>query len=144
MATLNNHKINSFLFAAIVLALLYPAFVTAVSKPQRVLEVCECLFPAEIGAFKYLKVVRVRYTLFKYIPRNSAMVREIFAERKGSQYRILSLVDSTETSTVGKQGPIIEIVKWNGPYWPGKIIYQLALDQIRVAYLKMVEASKAD
>lgn len=144
MATLNKHKIDSFLFAALVLTLLYPSFVTAVSKTQRVHEVCECRFPAEIGAFKYLKVVRIRYTLFKYLTRDSAMVREVFAERNGDQYRILSLVDSTETSTVGKEGPIIEIVKWNGPYWPGKIIYQLALDQIRVAYLKMIEVSKAD
>lgn len=53
-------------------------------------------------------------------------------------------MNSTETSTVGKEGPIIEIVKWNVPYRPGKIIYQLALDQIHLVFLKMIEASRAD
>ena len=139
MATLNKHKINGILLAVTILMLLYPSPTSAKNKTQRVFEVCECRFPAEVGAYKNLKVTGVRYTLFKYLRSDSVMVREVFAERKGTQYRILALVDSTETSTVGKEGPIIEIVKWNGPYWPGKVIYQLAIDQIYLAHLKLNE-----
>tara|TARA_B100000315_G_scaffold156281_1_gene144822 strand:- start:959 stop:1135 length:177 start_codon:yes stop_codon:yes gene_type:complete len=58
------------------------------------------------------------------------MVREVLAARKETEYRIIALVDSTESSSMGKEGPIIEIVKWNGSYWPGKVIYQLAIEQI--------------
>ena len=71
-----------------------------------------------------------------YIPSKVAMVREIFAVRNGQKYRILSLVFSTEVSSVGKDGPVIEILKWKGPYWPGEVIYQLAGDQIHSTYLK--------
>jgi len=113
-----------------LLTLLYSPFAAALEGPQRVFEVSGSQFPAEFVAFKNLKVVETRYTLFWYIPTKVAMVREIFADRNGEQYRILSLVYSTETSSVGKDGPVFEIVKWNGPYWPGKVIYQLTPNQI--------------
>jgi hypothetical protein len=65
------------------------------------------------------------------------MVQEIFAERKGDKYRILAPVDSTKTSSVGKVGAVFEIVKWKGPYWPGKVIYQLSPEQIYSEYLRL-------
>ncbi len=81
--------------------------------------------------------MRVRYVLFKHTPEVVSIVKEIFAVRHGKQYRILSLVASTETNSVGKGGPVFEIVKWNGPYWPGKVIYQLTTDRIYFAYLSL-------
>lgn len=119
--------------------MLYPSLATASNRHQHVFEVCECQFPPEIGAYKHLQVVEARFTLFRHIPQNPIIVREILAERKGTNYRIITLVTSTKNSSVGRDGPVIEIVKLNGPYWPGKIIYQLSLAQINLAYNKLNE-----
>ncbi len=142
MTTKNKSKISSFLALFIVLALYYPISASAVHtsthpEHQKVFEICSCKFPAEVGAFKYLEAIKARYTLLTPDPESSSMVQEIFAKRKGKLYRILTLVASTETSSVGKNGPVIEIVKWNGPYWPGTIIYQLSPEQIKMADLSL-------
>ncbi len=130
---------KKLLLIIIVLGFLNPYPVSAQSKSERVFEICGCLFPAEIGAYKHLKATKVRYTLFRQIPWTPLMIREIIAERRGEKYRIISLVISTESSSVGNNGPIIEIVKLNGPYWPGKVIYQLTLDQIYYEYQRINE-----
>lgn len=77
--------------------------------------------------------------MFRHGYKVVSIVKEIFAVRHEKQYRILSLVGSTETSSVGKGGPVFEIVKWNGPYWPSKVIYQLTADQVYFAYLGLDE-----
>jgi hypothetical protein len=119
------------------LTLFCHSFAVALERPQRVFEVSDSQFPAEIGAYKYLKVIQVRYALFNQIPSSLFMVQEIFAERKGEKYRILAPVDSTKTSSVGKVGAVFEIVKWKGAYWPGEVIYQLSLEQIYSEYLRL-------
>lgn len=139
MSTIIKHKISSVLLAVLVVILSYPSFATAANKSQRVHEICECIFPAEIGAYQYLKAIKARYTTLKYSRFGSVMVREIFAERKGSQFRIISLVGSTETSSVGKEGQIIEVAKWNGQYWPPEVLYQLTSDQIHLVRMKLNE-----
>lgn len=101
-------------------------------------DVCEeCQFPAEIGAYKHLKAVKVRHTLFKYISWSPMMVKEILAERKDKTYRILALVVSTQASSIGKAGPVIEIIELKGPHRPNKVIYQLKLEQIYSSYSKL-------
>lgn len=92
-----------------------------------------------MGALKNLEAIKIRYVLFNYAPSDALMALEIFAEGQGDQYRILSIVESTETSSVGKEGSVIEIIKWNGPYLPGKVIYQLSSDQIYLKKIKMSE-----
>lgn len=135
----NYFKTICFLFLLFIFPLIYPTSVIALSKSQRVYEICECRFPAEIGGYKNFKAINIRHTLFRHLPKNPVMVREIFAERKGKKYRIIALIASTKSKTVGKSGPIIEITKWNGPYWPSKVIYQLTLEQIYLANLRLYE-----
>jgi|TARA_B100000959_G_scaffold269886_1_gene316120 hypothetical protein len=132
-------KVVGFVLLIAALTLFCPSSVVASEKPQRVFEVCGCRFPAEVGAFKNLEVISSRYTLLKYLPLNATMVSEIFAEKNGETYRIISLVDSTETNSVGKVGPIIEILKWNGSYWPAQVIYQLNYDQVYLAVAQLHE-----
>lgn len=144
MITLNKNNIKKIFLLNVLLLSFFLTFSftslsIAKSNAQRVFQVCECEFPVEIGAFNHLKVIKIRYVLFHYAPFDALMVREIFAERQGDQYRILSIVGSTETSSVGKEGPVIEIIKWNDAYWPGKIIYQLSPDQIYFKNIKMNE-----
>ncbi len=140
MTTSKKHKkVVGFVLLITALTLFYPSLVVTSEKPQRVFQVCRCRFPAEVGAFKNLEVISARYTLLNYLPSTVAMVREIFAERNGETYRIVSLVDSTETNTVGKVGPIVEILKWNGPYWPAQVIYQLNYDQVYFAAIQLSE-----
>lgn len=140
MTTSKKHKkVISFVLLVTALTLFYPSLVITSEKTQRVFQVCGCRFPAEVGAFKNLDVISARYTLLKYLPSSAAMVREIFAEKNGETYRIVSLVDSTETSSVGKVGPIVEILKWNGPYWPAQVIYQLGYDQVYFAAMQLYE-----
>jgi|TARA_B100000315_G_scaffold204310_1_gene197642 hypothetical protein len=132
-------KVVGFVLLITALTLFYPSLVVTSEKPQRVYEVCGCRFPAEVGAFKNLEVISARYTLLHYLPSNAAMVLEIFAEKNGETYRIVSLVASTETNSVGKVGPIVEILKWNGDYWPAQIIYQLNNDQVYLAAAQLHE-----
>ena len=139
MTTVNDHKAISYLMVLIIFTIIYPSLVAAFSEHQRVNDVCRCMFPAEVGAYKHFKAVKVRYTLFSELSFSTMMVKEIFAERKGEMYRIIALVVSTKEKTVGKLGPIIEILKWNGPYWPGKIIYQLSRNKINLASSKLNE-----
>lgn len=130
---------NTLFFTIILLTFLFPSIATALDRPLRVHEVCECVFPAEVGAFGHINAILVRFTLLRSATVEPVMVREIFAERHGKQYRIISMVDSTETKTVGKVGPIVEVMKWNGPYWPGKILYQLTPEQIQIASEKLAQ-----
>lgn len=130
---------NRYLFIfVLIFSLLFPFSAKASNKALYVFEVCgNCHFPAEIGVYKHLKAVESRYTLFRHIPDNPIMVREIWAERKGKSYRIITLVASTQSKSTGIHGQVIEIVESNGPYWPGTVIYQLTLTQIDLAYTKM-------
>lgn len=134
---MNKHQINKFFLMFIILGLLSPSLVAAQIKTERVIDICACQFTAEIGAYKYLKVTKTRFTLFNYIPKTPVMVQEIFAERKNQTYRLLALVVSSQYSSVGKFGPIIEIVKLHGPYLAGKVIYQLPIDKIYHSYAKL-------
>lgn len=140
MTTLQKHKECSFIMLFTVLVLFHTSLVYAEqAKPQRVFQVCECQFPAEVGAYQHIKVVSFRHTILKITSTDVSMVREIFGERNGQTYRFVSLVDSTETKTVGKIGPVIEILKWNGPYWPSEVIYQLPIDKVYFAAASMKE-----
>ncbi len=105
---------------------------------KSVLQVCKCYFSSEMISFEKPKVTNVRYVIFNHIKSMPMMVREIFAEDQRGEYRIISLVRSTEKKTVGKVGPVLEILKWNGPYWPGNVLYQLSFREIQDAYTKMI------
>lgn len=121
--TTNKNIIINFFLIIFILSLVNPAFVASKSTMQRVIEVCKCYFSAEIGGYKNFKAIKVRYALFRNIPGFIFMVQEILSERKGEMYRMLSTVISTERSTVGRVGTIIEIVKLNGPYFPAQVIF---------------------
>ena len=77
-------------------------------------------------------VTNVRYVLLQYASTCAAMVKEIHAIKKGFEYRILIYVRADNESSAGFEGPIIEITKRNGVYWPAKVIYQLSVDKVHL------------
>lgn len=130
-------KANGLFLLLILLTFLNPSLASAKNKPWIVLDECKCQFPAEFGAYKYFEIIKVRHTIFNEIPGTPLMVKEISAERKGQTYRILVVVRSSITSTVGKTGVLIEIAKLNIPYFYGYVLFQLTPDQIMDEYLKL-------
>lgn len=137
MTTILKRKIYNTLFAVILLASFGPSDVISKGKALRVFEVCDCQFPAEIGAYKHFNVLKVRHTLLTSPAIDPVMILEISVERKGNEYRILAIVGSSKTKTAGKAGPVIEVLKSQGPYYPGKVIYQLPESKIQTANLKL-------
>ena len=133
-----SYDLRSFFYALVILSAFYPAIVNAMNADKSVLQVCRCHFPSEMISFEKSKVTSLRYVVFSHIKAMPMMVREIFSEDQRGKYRIISLMSSTEKKTLGKVGPVLEILKWNGPYWPGEVLYQLSLRGLRDAYTKMI------
>lgn len=104
------------------------------ANAKKVYEICDCYFPAEIGAFKYYDVISDRVVPFSHIPFTPVIVRELKIERKEELYRVLILTRSSPVSSIGIMGAIIEIANSNGD-----IIYQLSPLQIYKEYLKLGE-----
>ena len=77
-------------------------------------------------------VTNVRYVLLQYASMCAATVKEIYAMKSGFEYRIIVYVRADEDSSTGFEGPIIEITKRNGVYWPAKVIYQLSIDKVHL------------
>ena len=71
------------------------------------------------------KIISVRYARLNYIKTDVSIVKETFAVKNGIKYRVLNLMLSTETSSVGHEGAVIEVSEWNGAYYPAKVIYQV-------------------
>ena len=71
------------------------------------------------------KIISVRYARLNYIKTDVSIVKETFAVKDGIKYRVLNLLLSTETSSVGHEGAVIEVSEWNGDYYPAKVIYQV-------------------
>ena len=71
------------------------------------------------------KILSVRYARLNYIKTDVSIVKETFAVKDGIKYRVLNLMLSTETSSVGHEGAVIEVSEWNGDYYPAKVIYQV-------------------
>lgn len=106
-------------------------------KKLYVHEVCKCYFPSTSGQFQYLKVDRSYYTLLYQLPIMTYVMH--VTSPAGYTYRIASVVASTKLSSVGWRGPVYQILKWNGPWYPSDVIYSLDIETLTKIYLKMIE-----